>query len=360
MTSKRFSAARRRFLAAGAAAGLLPAVSVSQQAASPKRYAVGRALLGVTPGTRRPPTPAGIDVSARGENQISCKNGPVSAKRPPDIAAQIWYPSRQEHSVMETPIPESVAPGGPYPLILYAHAKRRWLTCPEHVHELLPSSYSDYSHDYRRVDKVLSHLASYGFVVAAPDLGWLVETFETGDWQGVGGLPRGRILLALHDYLSANAGPWRIDPTRIGLVGHSTGGAAVLPLLEVMKGVKFVGLLAPGGTEAILAKARLSPATMVIVSSLDLQLVHDPVEYVYKPAPNPKVLVRLEGANHLGFTDLCTEDNKVCMDGEPPASIDRAKQQELAATYLSAMARLYLLGDRTALGILRESTAAAL
>ena len=74
----------------------------------------------------------------------------------------------------------------------------------------------------------------------------------------------------------------------------------------------------------------------------------------------PKVLVRLDGANHLGFTDLCTEDNKVCMDGEPPAQMDRAKQQDLAATYLSAMARMFLLGDRSALAILKEGTEAEL
>jgi len=303
--------------------------------------------------------PEGIDISDRGENQISCKNGPVFARRPPDISGQVWYPARQESQDMGQEIPGAVAQGT-FPLILYAHAKRRWLSCPEHVHERLPSSYADYSHDFRRADRLLSHLASHGFVVVAPDLGWLVETFEVGDWGNVGGLPRARILRAVHDYVSRNAAAWRVDVQRVGLIGHSTGGAAVLSLPEVLKGVKFVGLIAPGGTEAVLAKARKSPATMVIVSSLDIQLVHDPVEYVYKPAPNPKVLVRLEGANHLGFTDLCTEDNKVCMDGEPPAQMDRAKQQDLAATYLSAMARVFLLNDRSALAILREGTEAAL
>jgi predicted dienelactone hydrolase len=336
--------------------GLFPGLAFSQRRDS---YPVGRALLGVTPGTARPPTPAGINISDRAENTITCKNGPVTARRPDEIAGQLWYPARKEAHDAGTPIGENLAQGS-FPLILYAHAKRRWLTCPEHVHQLLPSAYADYSHDFRRADRILSKLASYGFVVAAPDLGWLVETFELGDWENPAGLPRAKILRELHGYLAHKAREWRIDLDRIGLIGHSTGGAAVLSLTEVLPGVKFVGLIAPGGSEHVLAKVRGSPATMVIVSTLDVQLVHDPVDWVYRPAPEPKVLVRLDGANHLGFTDLCTEDNKVCMDGEPPALIDRMTQQDLAATYLSAMARRFLHGDRSMTAILKQATEARL
>ncbi|HYG55709.1 MAG TPA: hypothetical protein VD965_10485 [Burkholderiales bacterium] len=322
---------------------------------------MGRALLGVTPGTTRPPTPQGIDISARGENTVLCKNGPVSARRPPEVACQVWYPAKVEMQDVQTPIAQAINPARPaYPLILYAHAKRRWITCPENVHERLSQGLADYTHDFRRADRLLSQLAAHGFVVAAPDLGWLVETFELGDWSGVGGLPRARILLAVYDYLQRNSRNWRIDTSRLGLIGHSTGGAAVLSLPEKLPQTKFIGLIAPGGPEHVLAKVRRSPATMVIVSTLEQQLVHDPVKYLYDPAPSPKVLVRLEGANHLGFTDLCTEDNKVCMDGEPPAFIDRATQQNIAARYLSAMARLFILEDRSALAVLREATQAQL
>jgi dienelactone hydrolase len=346
MTSRSFSAARRRLIAAGAAASLLPGVSVSQQAASNARgrYAVGRALLGVTPGTVRPTVPASVDISDRGENTIQCPQGPYTAKRPAEIAAQLWYPARIETGDVGVPVEQNLA-GGPFPLILYAHAKRRWLTCPEHIPEPLPAWYTDYGQDFQRADRLLSQLASHGFVVAAPDLGWLVETFETGDWDGVGGLPRARIMLALHEHLAAKAKLWRIDMSRIGLVGHSTGGGACLALLDRLKNVRFTGLIAPGGDEKWLANAARSPATLVILATLELQLVHDPVKYIYEVAPRPRVLVRIEGANHLGFTDLCSADNRVCMDGDPPGLIDRMRQQDIAARYVSAMARAYLYKD---------------
>jgi len=332
--------------AAGAAVGLFPAVSFPQKPVSPLQrgpHPVGRALLGVTPGTQRPAMPAEADLSDRSENTIQCKNGPLAAKRPDSIAAQLWYPAREESQDFSRNIPRHSG-RGPYPLILYAHAKRRWLTCPEHIPDPLDGELADYSRDFRRADRMLSHIASHGFVVAAPDLGWLAETFEVGDWQ-VDGLPRTRILRTLHEYLASRAGAWHLDMERIGLVGHSTGGAAVLALQEFVP-PKFIGLIAPGGDERILAKVAKSPATLVIVSSLDLQLVRDP-ELVYRDAPEPKVLVRLEGANHLGFTDLCSEDNQKCMDGEPPALMDRNHQQDIAAAYLSAMARLHLRGEKS-------------
>jgi predicted dienelactone hydrolase len=342
MTSKRFCASRRRLLvagtAAGAAVGLFPGVSFAQQTLSPLQrgpHPVGRALLGVTPGTQRLPLPAMIDLSTRGENTVQCKNGPLSARRPAEIAAQLWYPAKEESRDFS----RELAIARPAPLILYAHAKRRWLTCPEHIPEPLPSAFSDYSLDFQRTDRMLSHLASHGFVVAAPDLGWLAETFELGDWEGVGGLPRARILKEVFDYLKPRPG---IDTRRIGLVGHSTGGAAVLALQEQLPATRFIGLIAPGGEETILKKAAQSPATLVIVSTLDLQLVRDPV-LVYRDARDPKVLVRIDGANHLGFTDLCSEDNKVCIDGDPPGLIDRNRQQDLAAGYLAAMATRYLI-----------------
>ena len=305
--------------------------------------------------------PEGVDISDREENHVRCPKGILAARRPADIAAQVWYPAKQDSNDVLRPVPDLVSPrGGRFPLILYAHAKRRWLTCPEHIPAPLDTAFSDYSQDFRRADRMLSQLASQGFVVAAPDLGWLVETFELGDWTEPNGLPRARILRALHQHLLRNARNWRVDFERIGLIGHSTGGAAVLSLLEMVPQVKFVGLIAPGGPEHVLAKSRRSPATMVIAASIDLQLVHDPVDYVYKPAPNPKVLVRMEGANHLGFTDLCSEDNRMCMDGDPPGLMDRATQQNLAASYLSAMARLYLLGDKSAEAVLRQATEAQL
>lgn len=343
---------RRDFLLAASAMSLLPAGAAAQPRGAPLArgpYRVGRALLGVTPATAQPAMPAAVEISHRPGNAIHCANGMLSAERPGRIAAALHYPAREDSTDVERPIADWIDRSRRHPLVLYAHAKRRWLTCPEHVPPGLDSSLSDPGQDFRRAERLLSHIASHGFVVAAPDLGWLVETFEEGDWDGVGGLPRARILVALHAALAEHAGGWfggALDLGRIALVGHSTGAAACLAANERLKGVRALGLIAPGVDDALRPKARRSPATLVIASSLDLQLARDPA-LVYREARRPKLMVRLEGANHLGFTELCTDDNRACIDGEPPASIARAVQQDVAASYLAVFLRHYLAGERS-------------
>ena len=307
---------------------------------------MGRALLGVTPGTSQPAMPQTVEI-AHSANATQCRNGMLSTQRPGRIAAAVYYPAQQDSTDVKRPIDGSISRGARHPLLLYAHGKRRWLTCPEHVPPGLDSALSDPGQDFRRVDRLLSHVASHGFVVAAPDLGWLVETYEEGGWDGVGGLPRARILVALHAALAERAQAWfggRLDLERLGLIGHSTGALACLAALERLGQVKALGLLAPAAKDEF--PAYRSPATLIVTSSIDLQLVRDPAD-LYRAAPPPKVMVSLEGANHLGFTELCTEDNRTCIDGDPPGLIKRDLQQDVAAAYLAAMMRLQLSGDQS-------------
>ena len=56
----------------------------------------------------------------------------------------------------------------------------------------------------------------------------------------------------------------------------------------------------------------------------------------------------IPGANHFGYTDLCTPDNDCSAIGEQNGTISRSAQQQTGAAYLAALVRYYALGDATA------------
>jgi hypothetical protein len=45
----------------------------------------------------------------------------------------------------------------------------------------------------------------------------------------------------------------------------------------------------------------------------------------------------IPGANHFGYTDICSTDNQVCATEDNPGGISRLAQQVTAAAYLTAL-----------------------
>ena len=291
-------------------------------------HRVARTLLGAA-GTTRVPVPEDVPFSSQ---LIRCERGVAQVVRPDAVAAAVYYP--------ETP--------GRYPLILYAHAKRTRLYCPENLPAGLDRAFADHTRDFLRPERVLSHLASHGFVVAAPDLGWLMHMFEGGAWDAPPSLGRSRLLVALYRHLEANPG-WfggRADPARLGLFGHSTGAAACMTARQRLTGARILGLLAPAAFDRPIETPDPAPLTLVIAGSHDTEQGVRP-DLVFEHSPRPRAMVVIRGANHLGFTALCAPDNRVCADLDAPGEISREAQQSAAAAYLAAAARLVLHGDET-------------
>ena len=156
-----------------------------------------------------------------------------------------------------------------------------------------------------------SALASWGFVVAAPD-------HLSRDLTKVLGGPAGTTTdvqdlqapITLLGKRSARQRSWlyhRVDLRHIGAVGHSAGGRAVENLALVDKRVDtFVGMagasvgaLDDGATEVPRKPGLLMAGTADTIVSLDR------MEQAYAALEAPKRLVLLGGAGHLAFSDLC-------------------------------------------------------
>ena len=317
-------------MTAAAALGLSAYGSGVAQERSPARlgrYRVERALLGAASGTTRLPVPDEVPFSSQ---LLRCRAGVSEVVRPESITAAVYYP----------------AAAGRFPLILYGHAKRTRLYCPEHLPVGLDRSFFDHTQDFMRAGRIHAHVASHGFVVVAPDFGWLMHMFEGGAWDAPPSLARSRLLVALYEHLAGNPS-WfggRIDPQRLALFGHSTGASACMSARQRLPHARLLGLLAPAAFDFAPRTPSPPPLTLVIAGTKDTSQGVRP-DLVYEHSPRPRAMVVLRGANHLGYTELCAANNRVCADLDTPGDIARDAQQDTAAAYLAAAARLTLLGD---------------
>jgi predicted dienelactone hydrolase len=189
-----------------------------------------------------------------------------------------------------------VAPGQ-YPLILFSHGY---------------AGFRDQS------TFLTARLASWGFVVAAPDHfsrdltevlgGPTAATAKTTDVEDL----EATIALMSHAD-AARLSPFyrRLDLRLIGAVGHSAGGAAVEALAVADHHVTtFIGLA--GATVGSFGATSSGPASrvphqpgMLMVGSAD-QVAHAPsIVAAYHDLHAPKRLIVLAGAGHLVFSDIC-------------------------------------------------------
>jgi predicted dienelactone hydrolase len=165
---------------------------------------------------------------------------------------------------------------------------------------------------------LMARLASWGFVVAAPDhfsrdltevLGG--PTAATAKTTDVGDL---KATIALMDAQGASASsPFHghVDTGLVGAVGHSAGGAAVEALAATDPRVTtFIGLA--GATVGSFGQTRSGPGSVVphqpgmLMSGTSDHVVSDVgMIAAYGRMHSPKRLVLLRGAGHLVFADVC-------------------------------------------------------
>lgn len=247
------------------------------------------------------------------------------------FACEIWYPAAAQHAGQDlalgtqdfftvasrdTPrsqmaVRDAVARPGTYPLTIFSH----------------------HSGGHRRAATFLcTHLSSHGYVVAALDHSETVavelarrdgETAEQktarAEAWGANRVPDIRFLL--DHLLSSAAGDTeaKVDPSRIGIVGHSLGGWTALAAPEVERRIRAVVALAPGGSSqprpGIIA-TRLTftwgrdVPTLYLVAEDDTPLPLAGMYELFARTPATKQMVILRRADHLHFLDNVEQEHE--------------------------------------------------
>jgi predicted dienelactone hydrolase len=276
------------------------------------------------------------DPFVRGRFPVGVRSGrAIDAKRERrQLPFEVWYPAAPHaagldldpatqdrfrvqtgsEEVCQAAVREAAVHDGRYPLVLYSHT----------------------SGGHRRQASVLcTHLASHGYVVAAVDhtgntaadltarreAAGAVDTPEERDArvrQLIGHrVPDLRFLL--DELLARAAGDLsgQIDPRRIGLVGASFGGWAVLATPEAEDRISAVVAMAPAGNSRPLPGIipctltfawRREVPTLILAAERDTATPLPGVYELFERTPCRKGMFILRGAGHGHFGDQIDED----------------------------------------------------
>jgi predicted dienelactone hydrolase len=215
------------------------------------------------------------------------------------------------------------------------------------------------------------HLATHGWIVAATDhpgntfadLDMLSDDAATARSAVDRPLDVAFVLDAM---LADGAGTnLAVDPTRVAASGHSFGAWTSIEIARRDDRFAAVVSLAPGFPEpsspAIAGELDGRPL-LLLGGSADGTTPFAEQDAAYAAASAPKLLVRLEGAGHLDFSDLCRVPFLASAfdDGCDPASLDPARARELTAWLTERFLRRYLDGDVSADGDLNVAAVEAL
>ena len=157
-----------------------------------------------------------------------------------------------------------------------------------------------------------THLASWGFVVAAPDhversLDGLLGTAA----KGVPKMTDLAVLQATTDLVvraSSQPGVLKglVDPARIVAAGHSAGAGAAYQFASADPRVKaWISYSVGFGGQAGPAPAAPTKPGMVMLGTTDGIIPQTASVTVYNGMHSPKYLVKIGRAGHLVFSDIC-------------------------------------------------------
>ena len=251
-------------------------------------YSVGFTTLHLTGGRRvvvwYPAAAATITGHARESIDVASMLSPaLQAKVPASDRVLYLANAYQDAPAQTTP--------GDYPLVVFSHG---FAGFPEQSVSLT------------------THLASWGFVVAAPDhversLDGLLGTAT----QGVPKQTDVQVLQAtldLVEHASTTTGVLHgmVDPSRVVAAGHSAGAGAAYAFASADARVKAwisysVGFGGDGGP----APAAPDKPGMVMLGTTDGIIPPASSRAVYAGMHTPKYLVQIADAGHLVFSDIC-------------------------------------------------------
>lgn len=136
-------------------------------------------------------------------------------------------------------------------------------------------------------------LASFGFVVIG------IETNSRTDYD----VARGTELLAALDYLTTQSAVRdRVDPNRLGVIGHSMGGGGVVYATEHRPSLKAAVALAPFSPSQNMATDHVP--TMVMGGQDDTVVTPSYLDGLYgtMPAATQSDFLQIAGADHVYYT----------------------------------------------------------
>lgn len=256
-------------------AGQAPVAASYDSATKRGEFAVGETTLDLVDTSR--PTPRNRSFGGSSERKLK---------------TLVWYPA-QGAGGKDAAVDGSA---GPYPLIIFAHGL---------------SGSSGQSTSYTK------HLASHGYVVAAPDF-----PLSSGGAPGgptiadIGNQPKD-VSFIIDRILAFNGQDGHllrgaVDGSRIGMTGHSLG--AFTTLLTVYGGLRDdrIRAAAPlSGSGCFMTPDTVggtSVPVMLMIGSEDLLVAPAGNRRAYDLVNAPRYWVELVGGNHLRFADIDVED----------------------------------------------------
>jgi predicted dienelactone hydrolase len=209
----------------------------------------------------------------------------------PDLQAKIPASDRVKYKADAYRDAPAASQPGNYPLVVFSHGFAGY---PEQSVSLT------------------THLASWGFVVAAPD--HVERSLDGLLGTAAKGVPKStdvavlQATLALVVKTSGEAGLLHglVDPTRVVTAGHSAGAGAAYAFASVDPRVKAwisysVGFGGQGGA----APAAPKKPGMVMLGTTDGIIPPASSVQVYQGMRAPKYLAKIPRAGHLVFSDIC-------------------------------------------------------
>ena len=210
----------------------------------------------------------------------------------PELQAQVPDDVRPIYPVAARQGAEPDPGGGPYGVVVFSHG---FAGFPEQSVDLT------------------THLASWGWVVAAPDhvdrsLSGLLGTAG----QGVAPITDEALLTATLDLVVAEAGNDQsplsglVDPERVVAAGHSAGAGASYRFAGTDPRVDAAILYSVGtGREGSEMPDPPDVPTMVMLGDTDDIIPADTTRELYGRLDQPRFLVEIADSGHLVFSDLC-------------------------------------------------------
>lgn len=208
----------------------------------------------------------------------------VDRSRPTVSRGAPVAPSRSLPTIVAYP----TGPGGPWPLVVFAHGFR-----------LGPPGYT----------RMIGTLAAAGYVVAAPSFpladeavaGSLVDRGDLPNQPGDVSFVIDQVLGAAGDQASPLVG--RVDSTRIGAVGHSDGADTVLDIgyHPERSDARFVAIVALSPDAVVPAGTRSGATTPLLLEHGDADAIVPYAESVsvFEAVPSRRYFLTLVGGGHL-------------------------------------------------------------